>query len=102
MINDKGKRFVTTPGSATVQRSFNNLSINCEKTGVSPGIAMVKSSTTPMAFGNIIFGGVIGAGVDVATGAAYDYPTLITIEMGSSTVIAPTPSEPTVKTGEAR
>ena len=102
MINDKGKWFVTTPGPATVQRSFNDLSVNCEKTGASPGIAMVKSSTKPMAFGNIIFGGVIGAGVDVATGAAYDYPTLITIEMGTSAVIAPTQSESTVKTGEAR
>jgi hypothetical protein len=31
-----------------------------------------------MLAGNIIFGGVIGGGVDVATGAAYDYPALIT------------------------
>jgi len=39
-----------------------------------------------MAFGNIIFGGVIGAGVDISTGAAYDYPSLITVMMGKSGV----------------
>ena len=44
-----------------------------------------------MAFGNILFGGVIGAAVDVGTGAAYDYPPLITVYMGKSSIVAPTP-----------
>ena len=35
-----------------------------------------------MAFGNIIFGGAIGAGIDMADGSAYDYPKNITLEMG--------------------
>lgn len=52
-------------------------------------MASVKSSTKAMAFGNIIFGGVIGAGVDVATGAAYDYPTMITVLMGDRITIEP-------------
>jgi hypothetical protein len=39
-----------------------------------------------MAFGNILFGGVIGAGVDVATGAAYDYPAVIEIDMTPITI----------------
>jgi phosphoketolase len=34
-----------------------------------------------MAAGNIIFGGPIGAGVDAATGAAFDYPSLIKVLM---------------------
>src|SRR6478609_7378453 len=38
-----------------------------------------------MAFGNILFGGVIGVGVDVATGAAYDYPDVISIPLLRST-----------------
>ncbi|MEI7443875.1 MAG: hypothetical protein WCK28_03205 [Burkholderiales bacterium] len=92
MTNDKGKWFVTTPGTTTVQRSYTDLSVNCEKGGAVPGLATVKSTTKPMAFGNLLFGGVIGAGVDVATGAAYDYPSLITVEMGSSGVVAPVPS----------
>ena len=84
LTNNKGTWFVTSPGSVTVSRSFEDLLINCEKENQLPGLASVKSSTKPMAFGNIIFGGVIGAGVDVATGAAYDYPTMITVTMGQS------------------
>ncbi|MFC7513877.1 hypothetical protein ACFQUU_02545 [Herbaspirillum sp. GCM10030257] len=54
-----------------------------------PGMAAVKSSTKSMAFGNIIFGGIIGAAVDTSSGAAYDYPTLISVIMGESIVQAP-------------
>ena len=82
LTNNKGTWFVTSPGSVTVSRSFEDLLINCEKENQLPGLASVKSSTKAMAFGNILFGGVIGAGVDVATGAAYDYPTMITVTMG--------------------
>ena len=41
----------------------------------------MSRALSPMAFGNILFGGVIGAGVDIATGAAYDYPELIVVEV---------------------
>jgi hypothetical protein len=85
--NDKGVWFIKTPGSVTVHRAYGELSVKCEKNGVDPGIATVKSSTKGMAFGNILFGGLIGAGVDMSTGAAYDYPALITVSMGSTTVI---------------
>ncbi|MEJ2347313.1 MAG: hypothetical protein P8090_18335 [Gammaproteobacteria bacterium] len=76
-----------------VHRSYGDLSVNCKKDGEEPGLTTVKSSTKGMAFGNILFGGVVGAGVDVATGAAYDYPSLITVQMGKTTVIAP-PAKP--------
>lgn len=84
LVNDKGTWFVTTPGSVTVRRSYGDLSVRCEKDGLEPGIAAVKSSTKGMAFGNILFGGIIGGAVDAGSGAAYDYPPLITVEMGSS------------------
>jgi hypothetical protein len=42
----------------------------------------VKSSTKGMMAGNIVFGGFIGAGVDAASGAAYDYPALFQVMMG--------------------
>lgn len=34
-----------------------------------------------MAFGNIIVGGIIGGAIDAGTGAAYDYPSEITVEL---------------------
>ena len=82
MTNDKGKWFVDTPGSVTVHRSYENLNVVCKKDGHEPGLASVKSSTKGMVAGNVIFGGVIGGAVDVATGAAYDYPPVVTIRMG--------------------
>lgn len=85
LSNNKGAWFVTTPGSVVVQRSFEDLSLRCEKELFEPGVASAKSSTKGMAFGNILVGGIIGAGVDISTGAAYDYPTLITVAMGKRT-----------------
>jgi len=93
LSNNKGTWFVTSPGSVTVNRSFEDLLVNCEKENQEPGLAAVKSSTKAMAFGNIIFGGVIGAGVDVATGAAYDYPTMITVLMGEKISIDTPPAD---------
>lgn len=87
LSNNKGTWFVTSPGSVSVRRSYEDMLINCEKENQEPGLASVKSSTKAMAFGNIIFGGVIGAGVDVATGAAYDYPTMITVLMGDKVTV---------------
>ena len=89
--NDKGTWFVTTPGSITIQRSVQNLDIKCDKEGTEPGLLSVKSSAKAMAFGNILLGGPIGAGIDVVTGAAFDYPNLIPVEMENNSLIIVTP-----------
>ncbi|WP_395703143.1 hypothetical protein [Aquabacterium sp.] len=83
LMNDKGTWYLTTPGSAVVHRSFAELSVKCEKTDYEPGLSSVKSSTKAMAFGNILFGGVIGATIDVSSGAAYDYPNEISVVMAA-------------------
>ena len=79
--NDKGSWYATTPGSVTVRRSYGDLLVTCKLDGVTPGTASVKSTTKAMAFGNVIFGGVIGVAVDTASGAAYDYPNTIRVAM---------------------
>lgn len=78
LINDKGTWFVKAPGPVTVSRAYGDLIVTCNKEGFGAATNTVSSSTKAMAAGNIIFGGIIGVGVDVATGAAYDYPLLIT------------------------
>lgn len=88
LVNDKGSWFVTTPGSATVHRSGEALNLRCEKEGMEPGVAVVQSATKAMAFGNILFGGFIGAAVDVSSGAAYDYPVLVQVPMGTMPPLA--------------
>lgn len=92
--NDKGTWFTTTPGSVTVRRSYNDLLVTCKVADVEPGILSVKSSTKGMAFGNAIFGGVIGASIDVASGAAYDYPPLIQVTMPAGAAAKGTPQGP--------
>lgn len=92
LVNPKGTFYVTTPGTVTVQRAYDDMNIKCEKDGMQPGMVAAKSSTKGMAFGNILFGGVIGAAVDAGSGAAYDYPTLIRVVMGESTTMAPAPA----------
>lgn len=89
--NDKGSWYATTPGSVTVRRSYNDLLVTCKLDGVAPGTASVKSTTKALAFGNAIFGGVIGVAVDTASGAAYDYPNSIRVAMpvGAAASAAP-------------
>jgi hypothetical protein len=90
--NDKGVYYVTTPGTVTVHRAYGDMNVKCEKPGFDAGLATVKSSTKGMMAGNIVFGGFIGAGVDAASGAAYDYPALFQVMMGQQqTLQAPAP-----------
>lgn len=89
LVNDKGSWYATTPGSVTVHRSYGDLAVTCTHDSHDPGAASVKSSTKGMAAGNILFGGLIGVGVDAATGAAYDYPNLIRVTMGQPVSAVP-------------
>jgi len=90
--NDEGVWYVTSPGSVTVHRSYDDMHVVCEKDGYDPGVATVKSHTKGMMAGNILFGGIIGAAVDAGTGAGYDYPALITVQLGEETHIETAPA----------
>ena len=87
--NDKGKWFVSAPGSTRIARSNQDLIVTCKKDGLKPGIMTVESSTKGSMAGNILFGGIIGVIIDHNSGAAYEYPTLIQVLMGQSGGIRP-------------
>jgi hypothetical protein len=87
---------VNTPGSVTVHRSYDKLNVTCKETGYTANVVAVDSSTKGMAFGNILFGGLIGVGVDMSTGAAYDYPALITVPMQAAATNTETTAAPAV------
>jgi hypothetical protein len=75
-----------------VHRAYGDMNVKCEKPGFESGLANVKSSTKGMMAGNILFGGVIGAGVDAASGAAYDNPAQFQVMMGQQqTIQSPVP-----------
>lgn len=75
-----------TANRLSVHRSSQNLLINCEKEGEQPGKGIVVSRVNGGMFGNIVFGGGIGAIIDHNKGTAYTYPSWIRIIMGDNLV----------------
>lgn len=83
LTNNKGKWFVTTPGSLMISRSGDDLQVICSKPGSNAGKAVVVSDTMAPMYGNIVVGGGVGAVVDHNNGSAYEYPTVVRVAMGS-------------------
>lgn len=80
LTSSKGEWYVRTPGTVVIHRGYSDMIASCTHPNYS-GTASFKSSTKGMAFGNIIFGGIIGAGIDIGTGSAYDYPDMLVVPM---------------------
>jgi hypothetical protein len=87
LSNDEGNWFVMAPGSVSIHRSNKDLQVTCKKSSSGAGRAAVVSDIKAAMFGNIIFGGPIGVIIDHTSGAAYEYPAAINIQMGSFTKI---------------
>ena len=88
LSNNKGVWSVnSTPGAVTVHRAYGRLSVVCSHPDLKavPAQNSVSSKTKGAAYGNILLGGIIGAGVDIQTGAAYDYPQSVQIPMDCDT-----------------
>ena len=101
LSNDKGVWYLTSPGSTSVHRSYGDMKIDCALTGTTNGSVAVPSVTTGAVYGNILIGGGIGAGVDIATGAAFRYPDVVRVEMGRRTVFPGTQPDMTGTTAPA-
>ena len=101
LSNDKGKWFVTTPGSVVIGKSNENLAVICRKDGTEPGLASVVSQTGPGMVGNVGMAllipivGIIGAIMDHSSGAVYQYPTSLKILMGQTITIETPAQKPT-------
>lgn len=93
LTNDKGTWFAKTPGSVVVQKSGQDLVVKCDKEGIPSGSTTVASSANGGAWGNILFGGIIGYAIDAGTGAAFDYPTSLAVQMGQVIKLEP-PKQP--------
>lgn len=68
-----GTQTVTTPGVVTLAKGASAVSIRCSKECYGDGTGVLASSMDGMAAGNIVVGGVVGLGVDAATGAMNQY-----------------------------
>lgn len=99
---------VTTPGSFTLRRDANHIVV-VEKDGYLPETVTLTSGVGAAVAGNLIFGGIIGGGIDMASGAAYKlYPETLNVALrqnpGSANAgdLQPTPgTEPQRTTPDA-
>ena len=71
----------TTPSTIMIKRKRGKTMITIQKDGYHPETFPLDKSVAGMTFGNIIFGGLIGVGVDVATGKASDYQDSVHINL---------------------
>jgi hypothetical protein len=69
-----GSMTLTTPANVSVAKGQDSIAVRCEKECYQAGTAIIPSNIEGMTAGNLLFGGVIGIGVDAATGAMNKYP----------------------------
>ncbi|KAF2992246.1 hypothetical protein OGR47_10355 [Methylocystis sp. MJC1] len=90
-----GSQVVKTPGVVSLAKGSSAVAIRCSKECYSDGIGTLASNTDSMAAGNVLAGGVIGLGVDAATGAMNQYAPqadIVMTEDGLCRASAPPPA----------
>ena len=68
-----------TPGSVTVDKSQYEITVSCQLDGYEEAVGTVEPEFEDMTVGNILLGGVIGIGVDAASGAMHEYRPNVTV-----------------------
>lgn len=86
LTNEAGAWQVVTPNPVQIHKAYNDLSVVC-KVGKSSASKTVESSANGGAWGNILFGGLIGFFVDTNTGAGFDYPTMLSLDLAPAPCI---------------
>jgi hypothetical protein len=81
--NSKGSWPFFSPANIVVQKDRYSLTISCKSPYFAEGVAHVPSTPNPMVAGNLVFGGLIGAGVDMVTGAGFAYNSVVNIHYPS-------------------
>ena len=81
LMSGQGNWTVVTPGTVTVQRSKEDVIVRCTKDGYQEATSVIPSNFEGWTVGNLLLGGVIGLGVDAATGAINEYPNAFQVPM---------------------
>jgi hypothetical protein len=68
-----GSKVVTTPAAIVLDKGQDAIAVTCRKQCYQDGVGIIASNTETMSAGNLVFGGVIGLGVDAASGAMNKY-----------------------------
>jgi hypothetical protein len=73
-----------TPGAVFVSKTKHDITAKCELEGYTQTDTYLESGTEGATWGNILAGGLIGWGVDSATGSDNKYPEYTTIQLVSN------------------
>ncbi len=78
----------STPGGVTVKKTKYDIKILCKKEGYIDAVYLNHSGSAGATFGNIVAGGLIGWGIDSASGAdnKYDSPVNLSFAMSPAVV----------------
>lgn len=82
LSNEYGSVRLRTPGNVTIRRSSSDLNVLCSKAEQLPAHGRGVSRANAGMWGNIIFGGGIGAIIDHSKGTAYTYPQWMQMTFG--------------------
>jgi hypothetical protein len=72
---------VQTPANITLPKSKHNVAVSCTAQCYSPGVSTLASHTEVMTAGDVVFGGLIGLGIDAASGAMNTYDPNVEVIM---------------------
>lgn len=104
LTNDGGTVTMRSGETAHVRRSSKDMDIVCSHPSSPDAIARAISRANAGMFGNIFFGGGVGAIIDHSKGTAYTYPTWVQLVFGETLVFdrnAEKEGQPTVPTPAA-
>jgi hypothetical protein len=83
-LTRKGEHLATinaTPSKVTVRKTKDDILLTCNKVGYQNSSQYLHSGMAAGTFGNIIAGGVVGWGIDSATGADNEYPDAVNVQL---------------------
>jgi hypothetical protein len=90
---------VTTPGSLRVDKGKADITVSCSKEGYQAASVEQSPKFVATTFGNILLGGLVGVVVDAASGANFDYPAEVRLELapldsppGANSAVPATPA----------
>jgi hypothetical protein len=89
-------RIQGAPSAVTIEKSKEDLTVVCKKDGYQEATYLDKSGLDGWIFGNILIGGLIGIGIDMASGSwnQYDSPVNVTLLPVAAKEGAVTPPPP--------
>lgn len=70
-----------TPGTVRVSKSSRTLEVECREAGYLPATARRSPDFQPWTLGNVLIGGLLGLGIDAASGAISVYPSSIQLSL---------------------